>query len=389
MFSISRLQSVMKGLPRGQFDALVKAHGADKHRKGFSSWDQLLGMVYGHLSGAESLRVIEAGFNSQALHHYHLGSRSMKRSTLADANSRSSPTLFAAVAERLMAQASRQLRREGERCLYLLDSTSITLNGRGFDHWTATTRSHNQGIKLHVLYSGHDQVPQQHSLSAVNVNDVTEALKLPIEAGAVYVFDKGYCDYNWWADIHDQGATFVTRFKRNAALRVERTLPVPATHADTILSDEIVCFSNPYPGGSRRNRYTAPLRRIVVARPEHDSPMVLATNDLDSAATDMAQHYKDRWQVELFFKWIKQHLKIKRFLGRSQNAVHIQILCALIAYLLLAMYRKTHCIHTSMWLLLAELRATLFQRPERDATLHRRRCRRQAELTQRQAPLFI
>lgn len=368
------MQEIMKGLPRGTFDRLVQEQQADKHSKGFGCWDQLVAMVYGHLSGADSLRQLESGFNSQSNHHYHLGTGPIRRSTLAEANGRRKVEVFEQAARLLMSQTSRHLRQEGQQLLYLLDSTSITLKGPGFDVWTQSSSTRNtQGIKLHVLYAAHEQVPLQHSFSAANVCDIAEGVKLPIESGATYVFDKGYCDYNWWASIDAQGARFVTRFKYNAALRVEASRPVAAEDSDTILEDQIVRFAYRHQGGGRRNGYEKALRRIVVARPDKERPLVLATNDVDTPAAAIAQHYKDRWQIELFFKWIKQHLKIQRFLGRSENAVRIQILCALISYLLLALYKKSHGFTGSLWTLLGELRATLFQRPTLEAERYRKR----------------
>jgi putative transposase len=389
MFRISRLHEIMKGLPRGSFDRLVQAHQADKHAKGFGCWDQLVTLVYAQLSGASSLRVLEAGFNSQGTHHYHLGTGPVRRSTLADALARRQTAVFAEAARLLMSQAGRHLRREGRELLYALDSTSITLKGPGFDTWTRANRTcHTQGIKLHVLYENDAQIPVQHRITAPNVNDIDEGTRLSIEPGAVYVFDKGYCDYNWWGRIEAQQALFVTRFKRNAALAVESTRPIAAGDAEVILNDEIVRFANKHPRGGRKNHYQKPLRRVTVARPEHDRPLVLATNDLDSPARVIAKRYQDRWQIELFFKWIKQHLRIKTFLGRSENAVRIQILTALITYLLLALYRKTAHFTGSLWTLLSQVRATLFQRPAIEAEQYRRRQEALAEFTTRQGGLF-
>jgi putative transposase len=374
MFRISRMQEILKGLPKGNFDALVREHRADKYSKNFSCWDQLVVMVYAQLAGATSLRQLEAGYNSQRTHHYHLGTGELRRSTLADANARRTPQLFAQVAQGLMAQAKRSLRQEGQQLLYLLDSTSITLKGPGFDGWTLQTSTRNtQGIKLHMLYGAHEQAPLSCDFSPANVNDVEQGAKIAIEPGATYVFDKGYCNYNWWARFDASGAWFVTRFKSNASLRELREMPIPPKAAGVILADHLVSFKNRHPRGGRRNDYTAPLRRIQVAREGHAAPLVLATNDLHTPALEIARRYKDRWQIELFFKWIKQHLGIKRFLGRSENAVRIQILIALIAYLLLALYRQANGLKTAMWTLLAEVRATLFQRPTVESELYRRR----------------
>ena len=383
------MQEIMKGLPRGGFDRLVRERNADKHSKGFGCWDHLIAMIYGHLSGADSLRQLEAGFNSQSNHHYHLGVGPIRRSTLAEANGRRKAEVFEQAARLLMSQTGRHLRQESQELLYLLDSTSITLKGPGFDAWTRSNSTRNtQGIKLHVLYAAHEHVPLQHSFSAANVNDIAEGSKLPIESGATYVFDKGYCDYNWWARIDAQNARFVTRFKYNAALRVEATRSLAAEDGGTILEDQIVRFACRHPGGGRRNRYEKALRRVVVARSGKERPLVLATNDLDAPASAIAQYYKDRWQIELFFKWIKQHLKIKRFLGRSENAVRIQILTALISYLLLALYKKNSGFTNSLWSLLGELRATLFQRPSLDNKNYRKRRERHLAFLQLQPGLF-
>lgn len=387
MFRISRFHDLLKVLPRGVFDRIVVAHGGNKHTKGFGCWDQLVAMVYGQLAGASSLRTLETGFNSQHTHHYHLGTRTVRRTTLADANRTRSTEVFADVARALMGQAKRKLRREGEELLYLLDSTSLTLKGRGFDEWAAANRTRNQGIKLHMLYDGQTQAPAHHSFTAANVNDVEEGTKLRLEPEAIYVFDKGYCDYSWWNEIDKRGAVFVTRFKKNAALNVEQNLPVSDEDNETVLRDELVRFTNRHPRGGRKNPYREPLRRITIAREGHP-PLLLATNDLSSPAGIVAQRYKERWGIELFFKWIKQHLKIKTFLGRSENAVRIQVLTALIAYLLLALYRKRHAIKDSLWTVLAEVRATLFQRPGIDAACYRRRREALNEFTQLQPGLF-
>ncbi len=389
MYRISRFHQIMKALPRGTFDRVVRTHQADKHNKGFGCWDQLLAMVYAQLSGASSLRVLETGFNSQRTQHYHLGTAPIRRSTLADANGKRNTDVFSDIAKLLMSQAQRSLRRESEELLYLLDSTSISLKGPGFDAWTSENSTRNtQGIKLHMLFAGNEEIPVQHSITAPNVNDIDEGRKLAIEPDAIYVFDKGYCDYNWWHRINEQKARFVTRFKRNASLEVVCTQPIPAEDVSTVLKDEIVRFANKHPRGGRKNHYAIPLRRITIARPDHDQPLLLATNDLASPASAIARRYKDRWGIELFFKWIKQHLKIKRFLGRSENAVRIQILTALITYLLLSIYSKTQQYAGSLWLLLAEVRATLFQRPTIETERYRKRRDALLELAARQGGLF-
>jgi putative transposase len=388
MFRISRFAEVLKHLPRGVFDRAVQEQQGDRYRKSFDCWQQLVTMMYAQLSGASSLRVLASGFNAQSGHHYHLGCKALKRSTLADMNAKGSVSVFAAVANALMQCVPVALRSEAAPLVRLLDSSSITLKGPGFDTWTHDTRTrHTQGMKLHVLLGLNEQAPLSQALTAPNINDIEHARTLPLESGVIYVFDKGYCDYTWWWRIQTSGARFVTRFKRNANLTVLKARPIAQAAKDVILKDELVQFGNKHPRGGRRNLYTAPLRRIEVAR-ENAVPLVLATNDLKSSALHIAERYKARWHIELFFKWIKQHLRIKRFLGRSESAVRIQILTALIAYLLLALYSKANGIKQSLWLLLSELRSTLFQRADAELYRHRRWRRHRVLFQSRQTELF-
>jgi IS4 transposase len=388
MFSITTFGQLLKGLPRGAFDKVVARHQADKHCKRFSHWKHLVTMMYAQLSGTASLRTLEAAFNSQRVHHHHLGADRIRRSTLAEANENRPDTVFAETANWLMNQLSGELRKETRDLLYLLDSTSITLKGREFDRWTEATKTRRtQGIKLHVLLDGRQAVPVWQAMSAANVNDVELAQQVPFEAGALYVFDKGYCDYNLWHKISADKARFVTRFKKNAAVTVERVRSIPRAAMGIVIRDEIVRFKYKRQTKGRLNLYDKPLRRITVERPDKSTPLVLATNDLKSSALDIAQRYKERWGIELFFKWIKQHLKIKQFLGRSENAVRIQLLTALISYLLVAILKKRNAVTYSMWEYLCEIRATLLQRTSFDPEGNRRRRAEQAEMQARQLRL--
>ena len=388
MFRVNGFAQLLKHLPRGAFDRAVEAFAADKHRKGFSSWRQLVAMVYAQLAGATSLRVLERSFNAQSAHHYHLGCDKLRRSTLAEANERGRWRVFHALAQHLMQQVHRSARKEGEALLQLIDSTSITLKGPGFDAWTSTNRTRRtQGLKLHVLFGANEQAPLDCTMSAPNVNDLQYARGLDLEPGVTYVFDKAYCDYSWWWRMTGSHVRFVSRLKRNARVQLLSERPIARAARGTILKDQHVALSNKNPGAGRRNPYRAALRRIEVAR-DGKTPMMLVTNDMKSSALRIAEHYKTRWQIELFFKWIKQHLKIKRFLGRSPNAVRIQILSALIAYLLAYLHAKAQRVTGSLWLHLVELRSTLFQRPETELQRHRRWRERRAEYELRQTVLF-
>ena len=391
MFSLTTFQQLIKGLPRGQFDKFVKRHDADKYCKRFGCWDQLIAMMYAQLTGAEGLRPLETSFNSHPASHYHLGTSKLKRSTLADANERRSDAVFSDAAIWLMNQVSASVRRESKELMYLLDSTSLTLKGREFDRWTAQNSNRfTQGIKLHVLYDANSEAPVWHSFSAPNVNDVERALDVPIKADALYVFDKGYTDYNWWNSIDEAKARFVTRFKYNAGVNVISEQAIPEAARDVVLKDELVTFRHKRPGGKRINLYHGKtLRRITVARPEKSRPLILATNDLENTALVIAQQYKERWGIELFFKWVKQHLKIKQFLGRSENAVRIQVLTALISYLLVLLSHQETGEKRSLWDYFCKVRASLFQRPVIEESICRRRRKDAQFLAEHQGCLFV
>lgn len=359
MRSISRFHDLLKLIPRASLERAIEKHRTDRYSKTLRTRDHLIVMAYAQLSGAGSLREIKAGFNAHANHHHHLHTREVRTSTLADANARRDPAVFADTARALMAMLDHRRRRDSNELLYLLDSTTVTCKGRGCD-WAVPTRVRStQGLKLHLLYEAGNLVPAWHSITATNVNDLTAGLQAPIEPGATYVFDKAYYDFNWWSRIDAQGARFVSRFKTSVSLRVLEQRKVP--EGGPILGDEVVCFANPSPGGTRKNLYKQPLRRVRVKR-EGKPPLVFATNDLRSSAEEIAGLYRERWGIELFFKWIKQHLNIRQFYGQSENAVKIQVLTALITYLLLALQQQLSGAKTTLWEQLAELRAALFQR---------------------------
>lgn len=388
MFRISRFQEVLKHLPRGVFDREVEAQQSDKYRKSFKCWQQLVAMVYAQLSGVGSLRTLESSFNAHKAHHYHLGCKALHRTTLADANAQGDHLVFSKVAQTLMQQIRGRARNDVHEFLELIDSTSITLKGRDFDDWTSENRTrHTQGLKLHVMFGLAEEAPLAHTITAPNVNDLDYARSMQPRRGAIYVFDKAYCDYTWWWKMTQAGAQFVTRFKRNTRLQVKAERAIPQNAVGIILKDEQVYLSNKNPGGGRTNPYRGALRRIEVAR-EGKPSLVLATNDLKSSALRIAERYKARWQIELFFKWIKQHLNIKHFLGRSLAAVRIQILTALIAYLLAVLYAQANGIKTSLWLFLSELRSSLFQRRDTELDRHRRWRKQKMMHDLYQRPLF-
>lgn len=391
MYRNTRFRDLMKGLPRGSFEKIVEQQGNDKYSKGFTSWDQLIAMVYAQVSGCESLRELKAGFNAHKEHHYHLGTREIKRSTLADANRNRSCELFEHVCERLIGQAHRQVRSELTDLLYLIDSSPISLKGLGYDEWTKDNHNHRtQGLKVHMIYAPELELPVHMKMTAPNINDVEVGRETVLEENATYVFDKGYYDYNWWHEIEQNNAKFVTRFKSNAGVNVLKDIVVPMDDEGKILKDEVVKFKHKRPGGSRVNRYyDKSLRRITVHRPDKKYPLILATNDFERSAEEIAELYKKRWSIELFFKWLKQNLKIKKFLGRSENAVKIQIYTALISYLMAysMKQREGNCGVMKHWFI--ALRSTLFQRVEIESYRAKKRRRWEKEFHHLQGNLSL
>ena len=390
MYQNTRFHDFIKGLSRSVFNKMVQRHQSDKHSKGFGSWDHLIAMVYCQVSGASSLRELEAGFNSQAPHHYHLGTRAIKRSTLCDANANRPAAIFEDVCKHLMQSAHRKLKNDLDDLLYLIDSSGITLKGQGFDDWTAHSRSGRiQGLKIHTVYAPETEVPARIDITQGEVSDVEMGKVIPIEKGATYVFDKGYYDYNWWFEIENSGAHFVSRFKKNAAIQPISCMTIHPDERDVILEDSIVEFSPKSQRNRKGNDYVGTrLRRIVVHREDKSTPLILVSNDFTRSATEVADLYKRRWAIELFFKWLKQNLKIKKFLGRNENAVKVQIYTALITYLLLKIRHQTQGATCSLKMFMAELRSTLFQKPRIEWEKERMRRIRAHEFAHRQGCLW-
>jgi putative transposase len=327
--------SLLKPISRRAFKTIVERHDGDAYDKTFDSWDHLVVLMFAQLSGARGLRGLEASWNAHAHHHYHLGTGPIARSTLSDANGRRPLEVFAETFATLSAQADRQLRREGAAMLRLIDSSPIPLEELcTWARWNGRTR----GLKLHVVFDPHADHPRRVDITPANVNDVEVGRALPIETGATYVFDKGYCDYAWWTRIHEAGAQFVTRPKTNAPYRVVRRRPLGERIGDGFeaIDDADVALDT-----QGKRKLAIPMRRVRVKR-EDGSVLTIVSNDLRRPAVEIATLYKTRWQIELLFRWIKQHLQIGKFLGRTDNAIRLQILAAMIVYLLLRIAARMH-----------------------------------------------
>jgi len=327
--------TLLKPIDRRWFKAAVDRHDADAYDKSFKSWDHLVTLIFAQLSGIDGLRGLETAFNANAQAHYHLGVNEIARTTVSDANARRPTEPFAELFAMLAASADRASRHEGAALVQLIDASPIPLGQ--LCQW-ATWNGRIRGLKLHVVYDPQADLPRGVEITPANVNDVEVGRRTPITAGATYVFDKGYCDFGFWHKIDDTGAFFVTRAKTNMRLRVicwrsrERT----AGDGFTIIDDAEVAYA------SKGNaRLPIPLRRIRLRR-HNGGTITLITNDLRRSAVEIAALYKGRWQVELLFRWIKQHLRIRKFLGRNENAIRLQILAAMIAYLLLRIAARLH-----------------------------------------------
>jgi IS4 transposase len=315
----------------------VDRHDGDAYDKVFRSWDHLMTLIYAQLSGTSSLRSLVAGWNANSHHHYHLGSGLLSRSTLSDANQRRPVAVFAETFALVAGLLDRQTRRDGNALLRLIDSTPIPL-GKLCD-W-AKSNGRIRGMKLHVVYDPHSDCPRVLDITDANVNDAQIGRTISIETGATYVFDKGYCHYGWWTAIAAEQAFFVTRPKTNMGLKLVCDRPLAVRHGDgfTVLEDAEVSFAS-----KGDSKLPIRLRRIIVKRDEGDT-ITLLTNDLVRSAVDIAALYKGRWQIELLFRWIKQHLRIRKFLGNNDNAIRLQLFAAMIAYALLRIAARVHCV---------------------------------------------
>jgi Transposase DDE domain/Domain of unknown function (DUF4372) len=325
----SVFHSILKFIPWAEFERLVEKHGSDELVRSFTTRNQLIALLFGQFAGAASLREIEATLASHRARLYHVGGKEAPRTTLADANRHRSSLVFSGLFEHMLAMTPRLLRRKMGEAVRLIDSTSLPLAGVGAQ-W-ARFSADVCGAKAHVVYDPDLGRPVYHAVTAANVNDITAAKQMPIKAGATYVFDLGYYDYAWWARLHEADCRIVTRFKTNTPLLEAREMPLAP--GSGVLSDRIG-FLPARQAKSRKNPMQEAVREIVVTT-QTGKKLRILSNDLDAPAQEIADLYKRRWQIELFFRLMKQMLKIAHFIGRSENAVRIQIAVALIAFLIL------------------------------------------------------
>lgn len=347
---------VLKLVPWTIFDRLVDEFGTDQTARSFTTRHQFVSLLFSQLGGASSLREVESVMSSHQARLYHVGAKAPARSTFADANSSRDPRVFSKLFEQMLSACSRGFRRKMGDAVRLIDSTSLRLAGAGAQ-W-ARFSSNVCGAKAHFVYDPDLGRPVYHAVTAANVNDITAAKQMPIEAGATYVFDLGYYDYSWWARLDGAGCRIVTRFKGNTPLHDAKEMFVAP--GSNVLSDRIG-FLPARQCNNRKNPMCDAVREIVVEI-ETGKTLRILTNDLDAPAEEIADLYKRRWQIELFFRVMKQTLKIIKFLGRSENAVRIQIAVALIAFLLLRSLQEISQVKLGFLELVRLVRANLMHR---------------------------
>lgn len=351
---------LMQHLPLTTFRRCVARYDGERRVKRFSCLDQYLCLAFAQLTWRESLRDIEACLRAQSSKLYHLGFRStIARNTLANANAVRDWRIYADFAQHLIGIARRlyadePLAIELNDTVYALDSTTIDLCLSVFP-W-APFRSTKAAVKMHTLLDLRGNIPSFIFISDGKMHDVNILDELLPEAGAFYIMDRGYLDFERLARLDDAGSFFVTRGKSN--LKARRRYSHPVDRSSGLICDQTVVLTGFY----SRQGFDRPLRRIKFNDPETSKRLVFLTNNFAQPALTIADLYKCRWQVELFFKWIKQHLRIKAFFGTSENAVKSQIWIAVSVYVLVAIVRKRLALSASLYEILQILSLTLFEK---------------------------
>ena len=353
-------KQVMDFIPLSTFRRCVVKYQGDYRVKSFSCLDQFLCMAFAQITFRESLRDIEVCLRSQNKKLYHMGIRGkVSRSTLADANETRDWRIYAELAQSLIATA-RDLYREDsfiedlDETVYALDSTTIDLCLSVFP-W-ATFRKRKAAIKLHTLLDLKGNIPTFIHISNGKLHDVNALDLLPLEVGAHYVMDRGYLDFERLYVFNQIPAFFVTRTKSNT--RYKRRYSTPVDKSTGLICDQTVMLTGFY----TRKDYPEPLRRVKYHDVKTNKTLVFLTNNFSLPALTITQLYHSRWQVELFFKWIKQHLRIKNFFGTSENAVKSQIWIAVSVYVLVAIMKKQFNLQESLYTILQILSVSVFEK---------------------------
>jgi transposase len=377
---------VMEFVPWTSFARIVQRYSGNAGVRTLSCAEQFRAMAFAQLTWRESLRDIEASLSANANKLYAMGFRSaVKRSTLADANESRDWRIWSDLAAVLIRRARKLYANESlgvelDNTVYALDSSTIDLCLSVFD-W-APFRSTKAAVKLHTLLDLRGSIPAFIHVSDGKLHDVNVLDILPVEAGAFYVMDRGYVDFERLYAMHQAGAFFVTRAK--AGMDARRVYSHAADRTSGVICDQRVMLNGFY---SAKN-YPEHLRRIRFKDPESGKTLVFLTNNTSLPALTIAALYKSRWQVELFFKWIKQHLRIKRFLGTSENAVKTQIWCAVATYVLIAIVKKELQLDASLYTCLQILSVSVFEKTEISCALRPDRSQSDPPIADNQLLLF-
>ena len=325
------LSQVLKLLPRHEFSKLEKHYDGKRRQGAFTRWSQFVSLTVGQLTSRSSLRDIEMTMGSQRHSHYHLGCQEIKKSTLARANEKLAAdfyqSLFIKLYQRCQTSTPRhKFRFKGK--LFSLDASIIDVSMKLFPQ--ANYNTMKAAYKLHLGLDHDGLIPAFAAITEGKKSDMSQARLMKFPKGSVVVFDRGYNDFSWHNSLTNKGIFFVSRIRNNALYRVIKRND--HSQYPNVTSDQIIEYS----GAKSRKEMLLPIRRIGYRDPDTKNHYVFITNNLSWSAQTIADIYKQRWQVELFFKWIKQNLKIKTFLGNTENAVKTQIFAALCTYLIVA-----------------------------------------------------
>lgn len=376
---------VMEFVPWKTFGRIIDRHKGDVGGRTLDCADLFRVMAFAQLTWRESLRDIEVCLASNQAKLFHMGLKAPPaRSTLADALNQRDWRIYHALAQRMITRARALYAQDSvldlDVSVYALDATTIDLCLSLFE-W-APLRSTKAAIKLHTLLDLRGAIPAFIHISDGKLHDVNVLDILPVEAGAFYVMDRGYLDFERLYAMHQAGAFFVTRAK--AGMDARRVYSAPTDRASGVICDQRVMLNGFY---SAKN-YPEHLRRIRFKDPESGKTLVFLTNNTTLPALTIAALYKSRWQVELFFRWIKQHLRIKRFLGTSENAVKTQVWCAIATYVLIAIVKKQLHLDASLYTCLQILSVSVFEKTEVSCALQPDRSQSELPLNANQLNLF-
>ena len=347
-------------LPRRVFDGIVSKYNGNRYVKTFTCWNQMLCMVFGQLTGRDSMRDLLLSIEAHKSKYYHLGfGPTVSRRNLGTANERRSYKIFEEFAYVLIEEARKTSFRSDfeinvDGNVYALDSSTIDLCLSVF--WWAEFRKTKGGIKLHTLFDVKTSIPTFLQISNAKTHDVKILDQISYEPGSFYVMDKAYIDFNRLFKLNQQQAYFVTRAKDN--MRFNRMYSMPIDKTTGVKYDQIGKLESYYPS----KNYPGKLRRIKYYDEETKRELTFLTNNMDLKPLEIAYLYKKRWEVELFFKWLKQHLKIKSFWGTTMNAVKIQMYCAIIAYCLSAIIGNKLKVDRSIYEILQILSISLLDK---------------------------